>query len=144
MGIFDNERDGFKIYVIKTYATTEFESLASPEGLDRIAKNHLKELSGLLYITQTRDGNHYKIYFYTPLNYYLYNTEYLQKDLEEQGIKYYSIENYMLDYISNDGSSKSKMIKKIEKDIKNYYKEKIIYKARENINWLKSFQWCAF
>lgn len=140
MGIFDNERDGFKLYVIKTYATTEFESMASPEGLDRIAKRHLKELSGLLYITQTRDGNYYKIYFYTPLNYYLYNTEYLKEDLEEQGIKYYSIENYMLDYFSNDGSSKSKIIKKIEDDIKNHYKEKIIYKAKDNINWLKRFQ----
>jgi len=139
MGIFDNERDGFKLYVIKTYATIEFESMASPEGLDRIAKKHLKELSGLLYITQTRDENYYKIYFYTPLNYYLYNTEYLKEDLEEQGIKYYSIENYMLDYISNDGISKSKVIKKIEDSIKNHYKEKIIYKARENIEWIKRF-----
>jgi len=139
MGIFDNEKDGFKLYVIKTYATPEFESMATPEGLDEIAKRHLKELSGLLYITKTKDGNHYKIYFYTPLNYYLYNTEYLQEDLKEQGIKYYSIENYMLDYISNEGS-KSKMIKKIENDIKNHYKEKIIYKAKENIEWLKRFQ----
>jgi len=140
MGIFDNEKDGFKLYVIKTYATPEFESMATAEGLDRIAKKHLKELSGLLYITQTKDGQHYKIYFYTPLNYYLYNTEYLKEDLEEQGIKYYSIENYMLDYISNDGSSKSKMIKKIEDTIKNYYKEKIIYKAKENIEWICDFE----
>ena len=139
MGIFDNEKDGFKLYVIKTYATPEFESMATAEGLDRIAKKHLKEFSGLLYITQTKDKNYYKIYFYAPLNYYLYNTEYLQEDLEEQGIKYYSIENYMLDYISNDGTSKSKMIKKIEDTIKNHYKEKIIYKEKENIEWIKRF-----
>jgi len=137
MGILDNEKDGFKIYFIKGYIFEDLKEDA-PEKLDKIAKNHLKELSGLLYITITNDEKYYKIYFYSPLNYYLYNTDELKEELKSLGIEDYEIDVFPYEYIPND-KRKNEIIRKIENDIKNYLKEEIIFKAKGNIDWIKTF-----